>query len=113
VAGFLRRCDVTDAELFIELATSHGDDADAAALTIALSCGFLLATDDYPLARLALARGVPTITTAAVLRRIASAASFRREEVAVMLSRVEQLGRWTPRKTDPNAQWWQENRGTG
>ena len=106
--GLLRRCDIgdADAELFLELAAAHGDDADAAALTIALSRGGLLATDDYPLARLAAVRGVQTLTTAAVLRRVASAASLRREQVAVMLSRVEQLGRWTPRKTDPDAEWW-------
>jgi hypothetical protein len=114
-AGLLQRCDVSNAnlELFFELAAAHADDADAAALTIALSRGVLLATDDYPLARLARARGVQTLTTAAVLRRVAPATNLPREEVAAMLSRVEQLGRWSPRKDDPDAQWWRETLGRG
>jgi hypothetical protein len=29
-------------------------------------------------------------------------------DVANMLGRVEQLGRWWPRKDDPDAQWWRE-----
>jgi hypothetical protein len=54
-AGLLQRCDLdgSNLELFVELAAAHGDDADAAALTIALSRGVLLATDDYRLGRLA------------------------------------------------------------
>ena len=110
-AGCLHRCDLddADAELFVELAADHGDDADAAALTIALSRRFALATDDHRLARLASSRGVRIITTAAVLRRVSSAKGLRRDEVSVMLSRVEQLGRWRPHETDPDAGWWRGN----
>ena len=113
-AACLKRCDLDDNNrpLFLELAAVHGDDADAAALTIAETQGYRLATDDNRLARLASVRMVQTLSTAAILRRVATKAGFDRSHVASMLLRIEQLGRWKPRSTDPDSIWWRDNRSS-
>jgi hypothetical protein len=112
-AGVLHRCDIDQSAhaLFVELAAVHGDDSDAAALTIALSRGWMLATDDRALTRLAVSRGVPILTTPVVLRRVASTLGIAPLQIREMLGRVEQLGRWKPRDSDAEATWWKDNRG--
>jgi hypothetical protein len=111
-AGGIQRCDVTegDYELFLEVAAEHGDDADAAALTIAEVQGWFLATDDRALKRSAARRGVQTVTTATVLKQAATATAMSLNEVAEMLRRVEDLGRWSPHQTDSDASWWHKHR---
>jgi hypothetical protein len=114
-AGSIQRCDIEerDQELFLEIAGVHGDDPDAAALAIAEVHGWLLATDDRALANLAARRHVRTVTTATVVKRATAAAALAEHEITAMLKRIEELGRWSPHDTDPDAAWWHLHRRRG
>jgi predicted nucleic acid-binding protein len=108
--GSLRTCDVAAGEemnLFVRLAATL-DDGEAACLAIAKSRSWVLATDDRKAIRLAGELGVGTITTPELIKRWADATQAREVEVAAVLTKIQILARFVPRRGSPLYDWWKE-----
>jgi len=112
-SGLLTPCSAQtdkEIELYVDYA-SLLDDGEAMSLAIALSRGYLLATDERKARRLFLeASGDPIrlISTSSLLRRWAqdhcSPVSLKE-----CLVKIERRARYQPPSTDENYQWWIES----
>lgn len=95
--------------LYVQLATEI-DDGEAMSLAIASSRGWSLATDDVPARAAAAKLKVKTYCTPQLLRMWVEANKVSVVEVAAVIERIEQLARYVPRKTLPEARWWEKHR---
>jgi predicted nucleic acid-binding protein len=112
-AGALLECALAESEqaLFVGYAAEL-DDGEAAALVIAVSRGWKLATDDRKAIRLATDAGVPVVTTPELVRRWADAADPPAAEIRDLLYRIQRLARFTPRRDDDHYEWWRRSLGS-
>jgi hypothetical protein len=88
------------------------DDGEAQALSIAKHRGFTLLTDDRKAIRLA-ARpdiAVSTISTASILKVWAGVNPENEEKLPGVISRIEELARFAPRRGSSDYEWWSEHR---
>jgi predicted nucleic acid-binding protein len=110
-SGLLTVCQIEgaqEAELYVDYA-SVLDDGEAMSLAIALSHGFILATDERKARRLFLDFKPDTqqlTSTSELLRRWAEAETISRERLKAALLNIEKRARYQPASTDPNYQWW-------
>jgi hypothetical protein len=65
-----------------------------------------LATDDRKARRIADERGVPVLTTPAIMKHWADGVSATADEVAERIRRVTIRARFTPPRNDPLHAWW-------
>lgn len=113
-SGPFVKCDFNGAEeedLFVELA-AHVDDGEAMAMAIAIkrSCDF--ATDDRKARRVFLERGAERRrlhSTPSILRRWVERASISSERCRSALRRIVRRARFSPRRDDPDWQWWNDS----
>ena len=107
-SGLLRACDLESDEenrLFVQFA-AEVDDGEAACLAIAKAHGWSIATDDRKAQRLARGSHIPVVTTPELVKRWADASKTSDEEVAVVLRRMQDFGRFIPRRGSVLYQWW-------
>jgi len=110
-SGLLTLCSLEGAvetELYVDYASAL-DDGEAMSLVIALSRGFVFATDDRKARRLFLeAAGDPKLlkSTSELLRRWAEGQEIERDALKAALLRVEDRARYQPPTSDVNYQWW-------
>jgi predicted nucleic acid-binding protein len=86
------------------------DDGEAQSLAIAKHRGFTLLTDDRKAMRIASLPevGVTVLTTPEVLRQWSEIDALNLARTPEVLSRIQALARFSPRKDSPGAEWWQE-----
>lgn len=110
--GVLHECAVEEIErnLFIRFAVEL-DDGEAAALAIAVSRGWRLATDDRKAIRLASTSGVRVVTTPELVHRWAERGRPTPANVRSALDRIQRLARFAPRRDDPLFDWWTQHLG--
>lgn len=107
-AGLLKLCQVTGAEeveLFVRLASAL-DDGEASCLAVAKIRGWALATDDRKARRMAGELGVPTISTAELMKRWADRTGIGADEVATALRNIQTYANYLPRPGSPLYSWW-------
>lgn len=92
---------------YINFATEV-DDGEAQALAIARHRGLTLLTDDRKAIRLASRPDiqVPTISTAGVLQVWANLHPENGRQLPYILSRIEALARFSPRRNSSDYEWW-------
>jgi predicted nucleic acid-binding protein len=100
-----------DAEMadYVSFATEI-DDGETQALAIAKNRRYALLTDDRKATRIANRPdvGVPTITTATVLREWQERSGARKTDVRKIVERIQELARFIPRRGSPEQAWWVE-----
>lgn len=103
----LARTSLTEDELslYVQLA-SQLDDGEAATIAVAHRRGLLVLTDDRKARRVAAERGVGLLGTPQLLRRVVERSDRSPQEVAELLLRVEHRARYSPRRDDPEREWW-------
>ncbi len=106
-AGVLSECTFHQSEqaLFVEYAAEL-DDGEAAALAVAVSRRWKLATDDRKAGRLATEAGITVITTPELARRWADALKPPEAQVHDLLQRIQRFARFTPRRGSQHYDWW-------
>lgn len=110
-SGLLIVCNIEgaqEAELYVDYASAL-DDGEAMSLAIALSRGFILATDERKARRLFLeaAPDPRSLTsTSELLRRWAEAEAIMSDRLKEALLNIERRSRYQPSATDPDYQWW-------
>lgn len=90
---------------FVALAAEL-DDGEAATLAVALHRDLAVHTDDRKAARVAGRVEVPVIGTPTLLRRFSERAGLAEGQVADLLRRVERRASYTPRRGEPDHDWW-------
>ena len=110
--GMLAECRVDAAEqaLFVKLAAQLAD-GEAAALAIAATRRWCLATDDRKAIRLARWHHVRVVTTPELARRWAEHSRASPEVVHDALQRIRKLARFVPRRDEPEFEWWMQSLG--
>jgi predicted nucleic acid-binding protein len=110
-SGLLTLCDVEagqEAERYVDYA-SVLDDGEAMSLAIALSRGFILATDERKARRLfseAASDPQRLTSTSELLRQWAEAETIPADQLKAALLSIERRARYQPSAADPNYQWW-------
>lgn len=110
-SGLLTVCRLegaSEAELYVDYAGAL-DDGEAMSLAVALSRGFILATDERKARRLfleAAADPLRLVSTSDLLRSWAEAEAARGGRLKEALLRIEKRARYQPPVTDANHQWW-------
>jgi predicted nucleic acid-binding protein len=92
-------------ELFVEFAINL-DDGEASSLAIAVSRGWTLATDDRKGRRLATKHHVKLISTSELIHQWVNSNSIPEAAVCEILNRIQQFGKFRPRRTDSLYEWW-------
>jgi predicted nucleic acid-binding protein len=90
---------------FVALAKSV-DDGEASTLAVALERGIEFATDDRRAIRLAGELGVTVVTTPQLMRSWAERSGVTAADIRVTLTSVERRGNFSPRRGDPEREWW-------
>ena len=109
--GLLTVCHIEgdrEAELYIDYASAL-DDGEAMSLAIALSRGFILATDERKARRLFLEAAGDTkrlTSTSELLRQWVEAEAVLADRLKTALLQVENRARYQPPTSDSNYQWW-------
>lgn len=112
-SGLLSVCHVEgddEAELYVDYASAL-DDGEAMSLTIALSRGFVLATDERKARRLFLknvSEPERLTSTSELVRRWAERMAVPIDRVKAALLNIEKRARYHPAKTDVNYKWWMD-----
>lgn len=91
--------------LFVALA-EEVEDGEAATLAVARTRGLTVLTDDRKARRVASRVGVSVLGTAELLRRVLEARREPDADIGELLRRVERRARFTPRRDDPEREWW-------
>jgi predicted nucleic acid-binding protein len=110
-AGLLAVCQIEgdrEAGLYVDYASAL-DDGEAMSLSIALSRGYVLATDERKARRLfleALSEPERLISTAELVRPWAEDTAVLAERVKSALLNIEKRARYQPPSTDPCFHWW-------
>lgn len=86
------------------------DDGEAQSLAIAKHRSFTLLTDDRKAIRIAQSPevNVSVLTTPQILRQWSALNPANATRVPEILSRIQTLARFSPRRDSPDAEWWQE-----
>lgn len=110
-AGLIEIVELTidEQNTFVEFARELGD-GEAASGAIAASRSAAVATDDAK-ARQVFARRIPSLTvvsTSALLRSWEARSAVRRIDVAGALEAIQLGARYSPRRGDDDAIWWQD-----
>jgi hypothetical protein len=86
------------------------DDGEAQSLAIAKHRGFVLLTDDRKAIRIAQSPevNVSVLTTPQILRQWSALNPENAARVPEILSRIQTLARFSPRRDSPDAAWWQD-----
>jgi predicted nucleic acid-binding protein len=97
---------------YVDLA-SQLDDGEAATLAAAQSRGWIVLTDDRKATRVAgeMAPPVAVMSTARFIREWAATQVVDPETLSACLQAIEQRANFTPRRQDPDYEWWQRARG--
>lgn len=110
-SGLLTVCRIEgarEAELYVDYASAL-DDGEAMSLAIALSRGFILATDERKARRL-FSEAIPDplclTSTSALLRWWAEAETIPPDRLKAVLLSIEKRAHYQPPAADPNYQWW-------
>ena len=90
---------------FVALAKSV-DDGDASTLAVALERGIEFATDDRRAIRLAGELCVTIVTTPQLMRGWAESSGVTAADIRAALASVERRGNFSPRRDDPEREWW-------
>ena len=96
--------------LFIDYA-SQLDDGEAMSIALALSRGFLLATDDQKARRLFIETTKDAnrlLFTSQILKTWATSNSIDKDKLKAILSQVTLRARFYPAKNDAEHQWWSD-----
>lgn len=97
-----------ESELYVDYAGVL-DDGEAMSLAIALSRGYVLATDERKARRLFLESGADPrrlTSTSEMIRRWVASEAVPPERVKAVLLQVERRARYQPPADDVNRQWW-------
>lgn len=110
--GALAKCQLEAPEqsLFLKLAVDLAD-GEAAALSIAATRGWWLATDDRKAIRLAHEHQVSVITTPQLARRWAEHSAASPNLIHDTLSRIRTRAHFLPRRDAPEYIWWMQHLG--
>ncbi|HWP43725.1 MAG TPA: hypothetical protein VNO14_10850 [Blastocatellia bacterium] len=110
-SGLLTVCNIEgdrEAELYVDYASAL-DDGEAMSVAIAISRGFVLATDERKARRLFLEAESELerlTSTSEMIRRWAEEMAVPAERVKAALLNIEKRARYQPPTTDVNYQWW-------
>lgn len=107
-AGLVHECDFEgeeETDLFVQMAVKL-DDGEAACFAIAISRGWLLATDERPTERLAKQHSVSLVTTPELVKMWADKTKASAEVVAQVLWNIQTYAHYFPRKALPMHSWW-------
>lgn len=98
-------------ETFVNLALEL-DDGEAMTGAIALDRGGVIATDDRKAIRVlsTIDPGLEIVRTTGLIRRWAEHARVEDEEIARVLTNIEERASFIPPRDDPLERWWQEKR---
>lgn len=97
-----------EAEVYVDYASAL-DDGEAMSLAIAISRGFILATDERKARRLfseAISDPLRLASTSALLRRWAEVEKIPADRLKRALLSIEKRARYQPPAADPDHQWW-------
>jgi hypothetical protein len=86
------------------------DDGEAQSLAIAKHRGFVLLTDDRKAIRIAQLPdvNVGVLTTPQILRQWSAIDPENASRIPGILSRIQVLARFSPRKGSPESEWWED-----
>lgn len=98
-------------ELFVKLA-SIIDDGEAACITIAVTQGCILATDDRKACRVASDHQIETISTPTIIKTWADKDSVSPRTIADVIQRIERFAVFRPRQNTPLYDWWAAHRAS-
>lgn len=86
------------------------DDGEAQSLAIAKHRGFVLLTDDRKAIRIAQLPeiNVSVLTTPQILRQWSAIDPANSSRIPEILSRIQILARFSPRKDAPESEWWED-----
>ncbi len=108
-AGVLSRCDCEgreEAELYVQLAASIGDDGESMGLAIAKVRGWSLLTDDKKARRIACELGVAVLATPGVMRQWAELVKPGADELSETLEAIERFANYRPGRGAEHYDWW-------
>lgn len=107
-AGFIHACQLEgqdELDAFIRFAMEL-DDGEASCLAIAMSRGWIVATDDRKAQRIASENGIALTSTPELIQRWIDTTSPSEATVADVLKKIEVFARFRPRRNDSLYAWW-------
>lgn len=110
-SGLLTVCDLEDEkeeELYVDYSSQLGS-GEAMSIAIAQSRGYFLATDDRKARRIfleAVMNPAFLLSTADLIREWAEADLIPSAQLKNALLNIQRRANFTPRRIDPNFQWW-------
>lgn len=113
-SGPFVKCDLSNSaeeDLFVELA-AQVDDGEAMAMAIAMNGNCDFATDDRKARRIFLERSAQRHrlhSTPSIMRTWAERACISAEQCQKALRRIVRRARFSPRRDDPDWQWWNDS----
>jgi len=106
--GLIQTCQLegqVEVDAFVRFAMEL-DDGEASCLAIAMSRGWIVATDDRKARRIAAENGIALISTPELIQRWVNATSPNEATVANVLKKIELFGKFRPRRSDAFHGWW-------
>ena len=107
-AGYIQPCQLEgpdEVDAFVRFAMQL-DDGEASCLSIAMSRGWTVATDDRKARRIASENGIALISTPELVQRWVDATSPSGAAISELLGKIERFARFRPRRADPLHDWW-------
>lgn len=107
-AGLIQTCQLErrdEVDAFVRFAMQL-DDGEASCLAIAMSRGWIVATDDRKARRIASENSIALISTPELIQRWVDAASPSEATVADVVKKIELFAKFRPRRGDPLHGWW-------
>lgn len=110
-SGLLTICELEDEkeeELFVDYSSQLGS-GEAMSIAIAQSRGYFLATDDRKARRIfleAITNPAFLLSTADLIRDWAESSLIPSDQLKTALLNIQRRANFTPRRIDPNFQWW-------
>lgn len=97
-------------ELFVDLVIEMKDDGEAATGALALSRGYVMATDDIKATRAMRSRkpDIRVLTTPEIVKQWADTLGISEEEVRQTIHRIRYWARYTPPDSHPLREWWRQ-----